>query len=144
MLKYGYHKIIYSILEETQMAEMVKYNDNYISRAYALIERRSTDDDIKAMEDLHIVDIILSGADTYVDLDILDDRLRKEYKTIKVVESVANKYIFDDGQPEKRIVSEKIKMMNKLKKDRIGIIADVLIKHRLIKCVDELYVKNVK
>lgn len=33
------------------------------------------------------------------------------------------------------------KIMNSLKSDKMGIAADVLIKHNIIKCVDMLYVK---
>lgn len=33
-------------------------------------------------------------------------------------------------------------IMSNLKSDRVGIIADVLIKHRVIKAVEELYEKN--
>lgn len=40
-----------------------------------------------------------------------------------------------------RIITDNEKIMNSLKLDKMGIVADVLIKHNIIKCVDTLYVK---
>lgn len=126
------------------MAFMVEYNKDYVCTAYDLIKLKSNIDDIKAAEDLGIIDAILNGAQTCVNLYDLDERLRKEYKTIEMMESIADKFSFNDGRPMNRIITNEEKLMNKLKSDRAGIIADVLIKHAKIKCVDELYIKYVK
>ena len=126
------------------MAEMVGYNEYYISMAYSLVKQKSNDDEIKAAEDLYVIDAILSGAKTCIDKCGLDERLRKEYKTIEMMEAIANKYIFSDGRPINRIITEKEKIMNRLQSDKMGIIADVLIKHEIIKCMDKLYVKPVR
>lgn len=126
------------------MAYMVKYNNDYIVMAYDLVELKSNTDDIKAGKDLYITDAILNGTKTCVNPYGLDERLRKEYKTIEMMEATADKFIFNDGRPVDRIITNEEKIMNKLKADRAGIIADVLIKHKIIKCVDELYIKYVK
>lgn len=123
------------------MAKMVKYNDKYISMAYELVNAKSTDDEFKAAEDLYAIDAILSGKNTCISPYGLDDRLRKEYKIIEKMEAIVDKFIFNDRRPVNRSVSEKEKVMNRLQSDRMGIIADTLIKHEIIKCVDELYVK---
>lgn len=123
------------------MAKTVKYNADYISKAYILVKQKSTDDEIKAAEDLYAIDVILGGENTCISPYGLDDRLRKEYKTIEKMEVIANKFIFYDGRPMNIGVSEKDEIMNRLQSDRMGIIADTLIKHEIIKCVDELYVK---
>ena len=123
------------------MAKMVKYNDKYISMAYELLNAKSTDDEIKAAEDLYAIDVILSGQNTCISPYNLDSRLREEYKTIEMMENIAYKIIFNDRRSVNRSVSEKDEIMNRLQSDKIGIIADVLIKHEIIKCVDELYVK---
>lgn len=123
------------------MARMVKYNADYISKAYELVKQKSKDDEIKAAEDLCVVDAILSGKNTCISPYGLDDRLRKEYKTIEKMEAIVDKFIFNDRRPANSIVSENKKIMNRLQSDRMGIIADTLIKHEIIKCVDELYVK---
>lgn len=123
------------------MAKTVKYNADYISKAYILAKQKSTDDEIKAAEDLYVIDVILSGQNTCISPHNLDSRLREEYKTIEMMENIAYKFIFNDRRSVNRSVSEKDEIMNRLQSDKIGIIADVLIKHEIIKCVDELYVK---
>ena len=50
--------------------------------AYSLIELKSNKDDVKAGEDLYDLGSILNGIQTCVDIYALDERLRKEYKTI--------------------------------------------------------------
>lgn len=52
------------------------------SMAYSLIELKSNKDDVKAGEDLYDLGSILNGIQTCVDIYALDERLRKEYKTI--------------------------------------------------------------
>lgn len=123
------------------MAKMVKYNDKYISMAYELVNAKSTDDEIKVAEDLYAIDVILSGKNTCISPYGLDDRLRKEYKTIEKMESIVDKFILNDRRPANGFVSENEKIMNRLQSDKMGIIADTLIKHEIIKCVDELCVK---
>lgn len=123
------------------MAKTLKYNADYISKAYILVKQKSTDDEIKAAEDLYVIDVILSGENTCVNPYNVDSRLREEYKTIEMMENIAHKFIFNDRRPVNRSVSEKDEIMNRLQSDKMGIIADVLIKHEIIKCVDELYVK---
>ena len=71
------------------MAKMVKYNDKYISMAYELVNAKSTDDEIKAVEDLYVIDVILSGENACVNLYNLDSRLREEYKAIEIMENIA-------------------------------------------------------
>ena len=122
------------------MATMVKYNRDYIHVAYNLVKLKSNDDDIKAGEDLYITDASLNGTNTCVNPYALDERLRKEYKTIKMMENVVDKFIFNDGRHKDSIISDEERIMNRLESDRIGIIADVLIKHEIIKIVDELYI----
>ncbi|RGT55380.1 hypothetical protein [Lachnospira eligens] len=123
------------------MAEMVRYNDYYVDMAYVLVKQKSNNDEIKAAEDLYAIDTILGGMDTCINAHELDERLRNEYKTIGMMEAVANKFVFNDGRPMNRIITDNEKIMNSLKLDKMGIVADVLIKHNIIKCVDTLYVK---
>lgn len=95
----------------------------------------------KAGQDLYILDLILSGVQTCVDKYSLDERLRTEYKTIEEMEKIQDKFCYNDGRQTMCVTPENIIMSN-LKSDRAGIIADVLIKHRVIKYVEELYEKN--
>ena len=120
------------------MAYMVAHKQELIDLAYKLIKEKSHEDDIKATEDLQVLDMILGGVQTCFDLYGVDDRLRKEYKTIGMLENIQSRFSYNDGKSIKRITTEE-RLMNRLKSDRIGVIVDVLLKHGKIKCVDEIY-----
>ena len=121
------------------MAYIVEYNVDNINMAYSLIELKSNKDDMKAAEDLYVLDSILRGIQTCVDIYALDERLRKEYKTIKELEKNQEKFCYDDGKSMNGIVTESERMICRLKSDRVGIIADILIKHAKIESVEEMY-----
>lgn len=123
------------------MANVVKYNDEKVLIAYKLLKQKGIMDDNKAGQDLYILDLILSGVQTCVDKYSLDERLRTEYKTIEEMKKIQDKFCYNDGRQTMCVTPENIIMSN-LKSDRAGIIADVLIKHRVIKAVEELYEKN--
>lgn len=122
------------------MGSIVKYNAELISIAEELIKQKSDLQDIKAEKDLYIIDTTLNGTNTSVNPYILDNRLRKEYRSIASMEVLAQKFAFDDGRPEHCLLSEGEKIRNRLIADRIGIIADILWRHARIKALDELYV----
>lgn len=121
------------------MTYMAAYEQRLIELAYVLIKEKSNEDDIKASEDLKVLDTILGGTQTCFNLYSIDERLRKEYKTIEMLENIQMKFSYNDGKSMKRIITEKERVMNRLESDRIGVIADVLMKHEKIKCVDEIY-----
>lgn len=62
----------------------------------------------------------------------LDERLRKEYKTIEQLEDKETKYVYKVTNIANPVCSET---------DRRGILADVLIKHGKMKFAEELYEK---
>lgn len=121
------------------MAYIVAHEQELINLAYVLIKEKSHKDDMKAEEDLYVLDTILSGVQTNFNLYAIDERLREEYKTIEMLENKQCEYAFDDGIPMKRSITEEERLINRLESDRIGVIVDVLIKHAKIKCVDEIY-----
>lgn len=121
------------------MAYIVKYNDDYIRMAYDIVKLRSNVDEVNAENDLHVLDSILGGVRTCVDIYALDERLRREYKIIEKLEDIQWKFCYDDGKSMDTNVTENERMMNRLKSDRAGVIADVLIKHEIIKSAEELY-----
>lgn len=125
--------------EVNAMAYMVAYDDMLIKLAYALIKEKSNEDDMKAAEDLYVLDAILSGVKTCINLYSVDKRLRENYKTIETLENIQDKFCYNDKRPMKSIVTEEERIMNRLESDRIGVIVDVLIKHEIIKRVDEIY-----
>ncbi len=121
------------------MPYMVACKQNLIDLAYVLIKEKSHEDDMKAAEDLQVLDAILGGVRACFNLYSVDERLRKEYKTIDMLENIQSKFSYNDGKAIKGIITEEERIMNRLKSDKIGVIADVLIKHGKIKCVDEIY-----
>ena len=121
------------------MADMVAYEQRLIDLAYALIKEKSHEDDMKAAEDLYVLDAILNGMQTHFNLYNIDERLRKKYKTIEMLESIQSEFSYNDGNVMNRIITEEERLMNRLESDRIGVIVDVLIKHEKIKYVDEIY-----
>ena len=121
------------------MANMVAYEQRLIDLAYALIKEKSHEDDMKAAEDLYVLDAILNGMQTHFNLYNIDERLRKKYKTIEMLESIQSEFSYNDGKVMNRIITEEERLMNRLESDRIGVIVDVLIKHEKIKYVDEIY-----
>ncbi len=121
------------------MADMVAYEQRLIDLAYALIKEKSHEDDMKAAEDLYVLDAILNGMQTHFNLYNIDERLKKKYKTIEMLESIQSEFSYNDGKVMNRIITEEERLMNRLESDRIGVIVDVLIKHEKIKYVDEIY-----
>ena len=58
---------------------------------------------------------------------------------IEELEKNQEKFCYDDGKSTNGIVPESERMRSRLKSDRTGIIADILMKHVLIKSVEEVY-----
>lgn len=121
------------------MAYIVAYEKALINSAYKLIKEKSNKDNVKAAEDLYVLDTILCGIQTPFNLYCVDEKLRKEYKTIGMLENIQSEFSYNDGKPMKIIITEEESLMNRLESDRIGIMADILLKHGKIKCIDEIY-----
>ena len=121
------------------MAYMVSNKEKLVDLAYKLIKAKSSKDDAKAAEDMLVLDTILSGVQTCFNLIELDKRLRREYKTIEMLENILENFCYSDGRTVNKNVTEYERIINNLKSDRAGVIADVLLKHDMIKTVDELY-----
>lgn len=117
----------------------VNYSKEKISLAYKLVNEKSSAEDIKALNDLLIVDTILAGHETCVDPFKLDEKLRVEYKIIEMMENIQMRFCYNDGRPVPSSISREEKIRNRLVSDRAGIVADILLKHGRIKCVDEVY-----
>lgn len=119
--------------------DYVKYNKEKTSWAYELVKEKSSVEDVKASNDLLIIGKILEGDETCVDPVKLDVRLRAEYKTIEMMENIQMRFCYNDGRPTPSSISREEIIRNRLVSDRAGIVADVLLKHGRIKCVDEIY-----
>lgn len=124
------------------MAYMIKYNVDNIHMTYSIIKLKSNKDDVEAGEDLYVLDSILNGIQTCVNIYALDERLRKKYETIKELEKIQEKFCYDGGKSANVIVTEGERMLSRLKSDRTGIIANILIKHAKIKSIEEVYEKK--
>ena len=121
------------------MAYVVSNKEKLVDLAYKLIKAKSSKDDAKAAEDMLVLDTILSGIQTCFNPIEVDKRLRREYKTIEMLENIQDNFCYNDGRTVNKNVTEYERIINNLKSDRAGVIADVLLKHDMIKTVDELY-----
>lgn len=123
------------------MAYYVDYNAVLLDEAYKLVQIRSKESDIKAADDLYAVNAVLAGRGGIISVYGLDERLRKEYKTIGQLENKEIKYVYKVTNAASPVCSETERMVQRLKSDRRGILADVLIKHGKMKFAEELYKK---
>lgn len=123
------------------MAYYVDYNAVLLDEAYKLAQIRSKESDKKAADDLYAVDEVLAGRGGVISACGLDERLRKEYKTIEQLENKEIKYAYEVANVASPACSETERMVQRLKSDRRGILADVLIKHGKMKFAEELYKK---
>ena len=119
------------------MTYMVMCKEKFVNLAYELVKTKSSTDDIRAAEDLAVLDIILSGMNNCFNPWGVDKRLRQDYKTIKMIENMQGNFCCS-GRKIINITEEQ-RIINNLKTDKAGVIADILIKHGIIKIVDELY-----
>ena len=117
----------------------VNYSKEKISLAYKLVNEKSSAKDIKALNDLLTIDKIFAVYGTYEDSLKLDVKLRTEYKTIEMMENIQMRFYYNDGRPVPSSISREEKLRNRLVSDRAGIVADILLKHGRIKCLDEVY-----
>ena len=127
------------------MAYYVCFNEMLLDEAYKLAQVRSKKSDVKAADDLYIVDKVIAGNVGCIDIYALDDRLRREYETIEQLENKESEYAFrDNNRVSEVFCSESKRIISRLKSDRYGILADVLIKHDRMKYVEEIYKKMKK
>ncbi len=121
------------------MVYAVAREEKFIDLAYKLIKDKSNKDDIKASEDLSVLDAMLSEMETCFNPWQVDIRLRQDYKTIEMLENIQSNFCYNNKRILEGNITEYERVINNLKIDRAGIIADILIKHKRIKFVDELY-----
>ena len=126
------------------MAYYLCFNEMLLNEAERLAKIRGKISDAKAADDLYVVDEVMAGKAACIDIYALDERLRKEYDTIKQLESKESIYAFGDNNKIVSGNSETERMILRLQSDRRGILADVLIKHGRMKCAEELYKKIEK
>ena len=124
------------------MAYYVCFNEMLLDEAEKLAEIKGKISDAKASYYLHVLNEVMAGRADCIDIYALDERLRREYETIEQLESKESIYAFGDNNPVSSGDSEIERMILRLQSDRRGILADVLIKHGRMKCVEELYRKT--
>lgn len=122
------------------MTYYVCFNEMLLDEAYKLAQIRGEKSDIKAADDLYIVDEILAGRVGCIDVYALDERLRKEYETIEQLENIVSEYTCRNSHRASSVSTER--MVLRLKSDRCGILADVLMKHGRMKYAEQLCKKS--
>lgn len=123
------------------MTYYINFNEVLLDEAYKLAQIKSKISDIKAVDDLYVVDEVLAGRGGIINVYGLDARLRAEYETIEQLESKVYKFAYKVTNVSSGVYSETERIVQRLKSDRHGILADVLIKHGKMKFAEELYKK---
>ena len=126
------------------MAYYVCFNEKLLDEAYKIVKIRGKKSDSRAACDLYAVDNIIEGNASGINIYALDERLRGEYKTIEQLENKGLKYAFEYNNSASMAYLEPERMISRLKSDKRGILADVLMKHGRMKYVEELYKKVEK
>ena len=102
--------------------------------AMELIRRQGTGKDVKALEDIRIIEDLLSKkGDSDYNPIAEDDRIRREYPIIEPLENWNNNRICREER-------EEYDFLNRLENDRFGIFVDVLMKHGMVKDYKEMVV----
>lgn len=117
---------------------MTYFKRNLVEQARALIELKSTKDDLMAADDMAEISSMLSKLDASTDYlqeaRELDERMCKKYPQIELISSIANSMkqvpqntigIFLNKNPVEGVKSN-------LLSDMYGILADVLVKHKIV------------
>lgn len=126
------------------MTYYVCFNEMLLDEAYKPAQVRGKKSDVKATDDLYVVDKVIAGNAGCIDIYALDERLRREYETIEQLENKESEYAFGDNNRVSEVCSESERMISRLKSDKHGILADILIKHGRMKYVEEMYKKMRK
>ena len=102
--------------------------------AKELVRRQSTAEDAKAFEDILIInDLYVKKGDSSFNPFLEDDRVRREYPIIELLE-IWNKNKICSGE------RREFDFLNRLENDMFGIFVDVLLKHGMIKDYKEMVV----
>ena len=127
---------------------MICFNENLANCARAIINARSTTDEVKAACDIAQVENMLAAIDQQLNsfgnifLELyssaieLDNRLRQDYQEIDELQVCANR-LGSLLPSQNQTVNSSDDILHRLRMDVRGIFAATLLKHKVIERIDE-------
>lgn len=125
---------------------MIHFVESLVNEAYRIVESKGTVDDIKASKDLQEINRVMAlDMNNYFNVQRgmeLDKRLMKEYPEIQLMCSIANNMLPNKVEKVQMKSPAGNQILKLLETDSYGILARVLIKHKVILEIKE-FIKNV-
>ena len=120
---------------------MIHFYREQVELAIKLIDAKSKHDDIKALNDVNEINIMLNTAKPTVEFvnlaKQLDKRINEDYPEIDEMHKIASNMANPVGLYQERSCSEYDAILKDLNSDLYGILASVLLKHEKISCIKE-------
>lgn len=120
---------------------MIHFVESLVNEAYRIVESKGNIDDIKASKDLQEINRVMAlDMNSYFNIQrgmALDQRLIREYPEIQQMCSIANNMLFNKDEKLQLKSSAGKQILNRLNTDRFGILAGVLVKHKVVLDIKE-------
>lgn len=120
---------------------MIHFVESLVNEACRIVESKGNIDDIKASKDLQEINRVMAlDMNSYFNIQrgmALDQRLIREYPEIQQMCSIANNMLFNKDEKLQLKSSAGKQILNRLNTDRFGILAGVLVKHKVVLDIKE-------
>ena len=120
---------------------MIHFVESLVNEACRIVESKGNIDDIKASKDLQEINRVMAlDMNSYFNIQrgmALDQRLIREYPEIQQMCSIADNMLFNKDEKLQLKSSAGKQILNRLNTDRFGILAGVLVKHKVVLDIKE-------
>ena len=120
---------------------MIHFVESLVNEACRIVESKGNIDDIKASKDLQEINRVMAlDMNSYFNIQrgmALDQRLIREYPEIQQMCSIENNMLFNKDDKLQLKSSAGKQILNRLNTDRFGILAGVLVKHKVVLDIKE-------
>ena len=120
---------------------MIHFVESLVNEVCRIVESKGNIDDIKASKDLQEINRVMAlDMNSYFNIQrgmALDQRLIREYPEIQQMCSIANNMLFNKDEKLQLKSSAGKQILNRLNTDRFGILAGVLVKHKVVLDIKE-------
>lgn len=120
---------------------MIHFYREQVELAMKLIDTKSKQDDIKALNDLNEINFMINTAKSTVEFvnaaRQLNKRINEDYPEINEMHNIASNMANPASLCQNKSYSEYDAILKDLNSDLYGILASVLLKHGKISCIKE-------
>ncbi len=120
---------------------MIHFYREQVELAMKLIDTKSRQDDIKALNDVNEINFMINTAKPTVEFvnmaKRLDKRINEDYPEIDEMHNIASNMANPASLCQDKSFSEYDSILKDLNSDLYGILASVLLKHEKISCIKE-------